>query len=51
MDFWRSPAFTAFFEYLDSTGGFYYEVRVTESTFIPFIFDSHELALGRCTDP
>ncbi|KAF8797772.1 glycosyltransferase family 15 protein [Phlegmacium glaucopus] len=25
MDFWRSPAYTAFFEYLDSTGGFYYE--------------------------
>ena len=26
MDFWRSPAYTAFFEYLDSKGGFYYEV-------------------------
>ena len=26
MDFWRGPAYTAFFEYLDSTGGFYYEV-------------------------
>jgi len=25
MDFWRGPAYTAFFEYLDSTGGFYYE--------------------------
>ncbi|KAF9267017.1 glycosyltransferase family 15 protein [Marasmius fiardii PR-910] len=25
MNFWRGPAYTAFFEYLDSTGGFYYE--------------------------
>jgi alpha 1,2-mannosyltransferase len=33
MDFWRGPAYTAFFDYLDSTGGFYYEVRVS-----PFFF-------------
>ena len=26
MDFWRGEAYTAFFEHLDSTGGFYYEV-------------------------
>ena len=26
MDFWRGPAYTAFFEFLDSKGGFYYEV-------------------------
>ncbi|KAH6901275.1 alpha-1,2-mannosyltransferase [Coprinopsis sp. MPI-PUGE-AT-0042] len=25
MDFWRSPAYMAFFEYLESKGGFYYE--------------------------
>ncbi|KAF8063236.1 glycosyltransferase family 15 protein [Lyophyllum atratum] len=25
MEFWRGSAYTAFFEYLDSTGGFYYE--------------------------
>jgi alpha 1,2-mannosyltransferase len=25
MDFWRSPAYTAYFDFLDSTGGFYYE--------------------------
>lgn len=25
MDFWRSPAYMAFFEYLDAQGGFYYE--------------------------
>jgi len=25
MNFWRGPAYTAFFEYLDSKGGFYYE--------------------------
>ena len=27
MEFWRGPAYTAFFEYLDQQGGFYYEVR------------------------
>jgi hypothetical protein len=27
MDFWRGPAYTAFFEHLDMNGGFYYEVR------------------------
>ena len=27
MDFWRGPAYTEFFNYLDATGGFYYEVR------------------------
>lgn len=26
MDFWRGEAYQKFFEYLDSTGGFYYEV-------------------------
>jgi alpha 1,2-mannosyltransferase len=26
LDFWRGEAYTAFFEYLDSHGGFYYEV-------------------------
>nr|GAT55985.1 glycosyltransferase family 15 protein [Mycena chlorophos] len=25
LDFWRSEAYTTFFEYLDKTGGFYYE--------------------------
>lgn len=29
MDFWRGEAYTAFFEYLDSLGGFYYEVCVS----------------------
>ena len=28
MDFWRGPAYTAFFEFLESRGGFYYEVRL-----------------------
>jgi len=26
MDFWRGPAYTDFFNFLDATGGFYYEV-------------------------
>ena len=28
MDFWRGPAYTDFFNYLEEKGGFYYEVRV-----------------------
>ncbi|KAJ7582690.1 glycosyltransferase family 15 protein [Mycena floridula] len=31
MDFWRSEAYTAFFNYLESTGGFYYERWVHQS--------------------
>jgi hypothetical protein len=27
LDFFRSQVYTEFFEHLDSTGGFYYEVR------------------------
>ena len=27
MDLWRGEAYTAFFNYLDHHGGFYYEVR------------------------
>jgi hypothetical protein len=26
LDFWRGEAYTAFFNYLDRHGGFYYEV-------------------------
>ena len=25
MDFWRGEAYSKFFDYLDATGGFYYE--------------------------
>jgi hypothetical protein len=28
MDFWRGEAYQAFFQYLESKGGFYYEVCV-----------------------
>ncbi len=27
MEFWRGEAYSKFFEYLESKGGFYYEVR------------------------
>ena len=27
MEFWRGEVYTKYFEYLDSKGGFYYEVR------------------------
>jgi len=26
MDFWRAPAYTAYVDYLEASGGFYYEV-------------------------
>lgn len=26
LNLWRSPAYRAFFDYLDKSGGFYYEV-------------------------
>ena len=29
MDFWRSEAYTKYFDYLDSKGGFYYEVCIS----------------------
>jgi alpha 1,2-mannosyltransferase len=29
MDFWRAPAYTAYVDYLEASGGFYYEVRAT----------------------
>ena len=28
MDFWRSEAYQAYFDYLESKGGFYYEVSI-----------------------
>jgi hypothetical protein len=27
LDFWRGEAYTAYFNHLDRSGGFYYEVR------------------------
>jgi alpha 1,2-mannosyltransferase len=48
MDFWRGPAYTTFFDYLDATGGFYYEVRGFLCFFEWHTFDSRiPLALGR----
>jgi hypothetical protein len=35
MDFWRGEAYTAFFNYLDRSGGFYYEVQISTVTFAP----------------
>jgi len=32
MDFWRSPAYTAYVDYLETSGGFYYEVRTSSSS-------------------
>lgn len=32
MDFYRAPAYQAYFDYLEEKGGFYYEVIVRMST-------------------
>ena len=32
MDFWRGDAYTTYFEYLDSHGGFYYEVQLQSAS-------------------
>jgi len=37
MDFWRGEAYTAFFNYLDSLGGFYYEVRPSITFLLVYI--------------
>ena len=34
MDFWRSEAYMKFFEYLESLGGFYYEVCIRYFHFV-----------------
>ena len=30
MEFWRGEAYTAYVDYLESTGGFYYEVKAVD---------------------
>ena len=57
MDFWRGEAYSKFFEYLDQTGGFYYEVRPLSILFTHASFGSNTnthcsplttTAMGRC---
>ena len=38
MDFWRAPAYTAYVDYLEASGGFYYEVCTNPS---PLPLDIH----------
>ncbi len=40
MDFWRGEAYTKYFDYLESQGGFYYEVR-----------ERLAFAFSRCSHP
>jgi len=51
MDFWRGKIYTDFFEYLDSTGGFYYEVHtIFTSVYGPHPSLTHSTsALGWCS--
>lgn len=34
MDFWRAPAYTAYVDYLEASGGFYYEVCIRPLTLL-----------------
>lgn len=45
MDFWRGEAYSKFFEYLDATGGFYYEVLPTFALYMAPIVDAFILYL------
>jgi alpha 1,2-mannosyltransferase len=46
MDFWRGDAYTAFFDFLENKGGFYYEVK----TISPTLSLSHALVAKRWGD-
>jgi alpha 1,2-mannosyltransferase len=50
MDFWRGEAYMAFFDYLDRTGGFYYEVRTYISTVSPLLLQLTVDAIKRWGD-
>lgn len=47
MDFWRSEAYTRYFEYLEAKGGFYYEVRPCA---LPFVPEAHRVRRKRWGD-
>lgn len=52
MNFWRGEAYTAYFDYLEATGGFYYEVSFN-SPFLDLLTNSilspPFIAMGRRT--
>jgi len=50
LDLWRGEAYSKFFEFLDSKGGFYYEVRGV-SYHNNVHADIWSIALGRCSSP
>ena len=51
MNFWRGEAYTKFFEHLDASGGFYYEVSASSNSSASYLLRSIYIALGRCGDP
>lgn len=42
MNFWRAPAYTAYVDYLEASGGFYYEVCPSRS---PLPSDAHPMII------
>jgi len=43
MNLWRGEAYSAFFDYLDRSGGFYYEVRLS-----PLLFNANRFQIEIC---
>ena len=48
MNFWRGEAYTKYFDYLDATGGFYYEVRRQLTPW--FLFRVHSVLISSVPD-
>jgi alpha 1,2-mannosyltransferase len=47
MEFWRGEAFSAYFDYLDHNGGFYYEVTSFRSSFVPLSSPPDRLVISQ----
>jgi len=48
MDFWRGEAYQKFFEYLDYTGGFYYEVKANDHIILLVVNNFTEMGRRAC---
>ena len=50
LEFWRSEAYSKYFDFLEATGGFYYEVHLVKTLSIPSHANRTSFAaLGRRT--
>ena len=51
MDFWRGEAYQRFFDFLDSKGGFYYEVNEFQHAQFHILIARTITAMGRRAYP